>query len=70
MTDGEGEFLMRFTREKVEGVRAGQVIALRMATFLNTFEIDSTLQMIGAVSNSLNTGNKERAIILLERQLG
>ena len=70
LTDGEGEFLMHFTREKVEGVRAGQVIALRMATFLKTFGIDSTLQMIGADSTNLNTGNKEGAIALLERQLG
>ena len=70
LTDGEGEFLMHFTREKVDGVRAGQVIALRIATFLKTFGIDSTLKMIGADSTNLNTGNKEGAIALLEKQLG
>ena len=70
LTDAEGEFLMHFTREKVDGVRAGQVIALRMSTFLKTFGIDSTLKMIGADSTNLNTGSKEGAIALLEKQLG
>ena len=35
-TDCEGEFLMHFTKEKVEGVRAGQVIAMKIYTFLQT----------------------------------
>ena len=70
LTDAEGEFLMHFTREKVDGVRAGQVIALRISSFLKTFGIDKTLKMIGADSTNLNTGSKEGAIALLERQLG
>ena len=70
LTDAEGEFLMHFTREKVDGVRAGQVIALIMSTFLKTFGIDSTLKMIGADSTNLNTGSKEGAIALLEKRLG
>ena len=70
LTDAEGEFLMHFTREKVDGVRAGQVIALRISTFLKTFGIDSTLKMVGADSTNLNTGSKEGAIALLEKQLG
>ena len=49
-------------------MRAGQVIAL--TTFLKTFGIDSTLKMIGANSRNLNTGIKEGAIALLEKQLG
>ena len=48
LTDSQGEFLMHFTREKVEGVRAGQVIALKIFDFLKSFGIDSTLKMIGA----------------------
>ena len=62
--------MMHFTREKVDGVRAGQVIALRISTFLKTFGIDSTLKMVGADSTNLNTGSKEGAIALLEKQLG
>ena len=70
LTDSEGEFLMHFTREKVEGVRAGQVIAMKIYNFLKTYGIDATLQMIGADSTNLNTGCKEGAIVLLEKQLG
>ena len=50
LTDGEGEFLMHFTREKVGGVKATRVIALRMESFFKTYGIDSTLRMIGADS--------------------
>ena len=70
LTDSQGEFLMHFTREKVEGVRAGQVIALKIFDFLKSFGIDSTLKMIGADSTNLNTGHKEGSIALLEKQLG
>jgi hypothetical protein len=70
LTDCSGEFLMHFTKDKVEGVKAGRVIALRMVTFLKTFGIDATLQMIGADSTNLNTGNNEGAIALLEKLLG
>ena len=69
LTDCQGEFLMHFTREKVEGVRAGKVVALRIATFLETFGIDATLKLIGADSTNLNTGSKEGAIALLEQKL-
>ena len=70
LTDCQGVFLMHFTNEKLEGVRAGQVIALRIANFLQTFGIDNTLKMIGADSTNLNMGNKKGAIALLEKQLG
>ena len=70
LTDCQGEFLMHFTREKVEGVKAGKVIALRIATFLNTFGISATLKLVGADSTNLNTGNKEGAFALLEHLLG
>ena len=70
LTDCQGEFLMHFTREKVEGVRAGKVIALRIASFLETFGINATLKLIGADSTNLNTGSKEGAIALLEQKLG
>ena len=70
LTDCQGEFLMHFTREKVEGVRAGKVIALRISTFLNTFGISATLKLVGADSTNLNTGGKEGAIALLEQLLG
>ena len=66
MTDTGDEFLMHFTREKVEGVRARQWIA----TFLKTFGIDSTLKMTGADSTNFNTGSKEGVIALLEKQFG
>ena len=69
LTDCQGKFLMHFTREKVEGVRAGKVVALRIATFLETFGIDATLKLIGADSTNLNTGSKEGAIALLEQKL-
>ena len=70
LTDCQGEFLMHFTRENVEGVRAGKVIALRISTFLTTFGIDATLKLVGADSTNLNTGCKEGAIALLEKLLG
>ena len=70
LTDCQGEFLMHFTREKVEEVRAGKVIALRISTFLNTFGISGTLKLVGADSTNLNTGGKEGAIALLEQLLG
>ena len=56
--------MMHFTREKVDGVRAGQVIALGISSFLKTFGIDKSLKMIGADSTNLNTGSKEGAIAL------
>ena len=59
LTDTEDEFLMHSTREKVDGMRAGQWIALRIAIFLKTFGIDPTLKMTGADSTNLNTGSNE-----------
>ena len=56
MTDCQGLLLMHFTREKVEGIRAGKVIALKMADFLQNYGINNTLKMIGADSTNLNTG--------------
>ena len=70
LTDPEGTFLMHFTREKVEGIRAGQVIALRIVEFLAAYGIDSTLKMVAGDSTNLNTGCNEGAIALIEKQLG
>lgn len=70
LTDAQGEFLMHFTREKVEGVKAARVIAIQIVTFLRNFGIDTTLKMIGADSTNVNTGCKEGAIVILERLLG
>ena len=69
LTDAQGEFLMHFTREKMEGIRAGKVIALRISSFLDTFGISKTLKMVGADSTNLNNGSKEIAFALLEKQL-
>ena len=46
------------------------MIARNIYSFLKTYGIDATLQMIGADSTNLNTGCKEGAIVLLEKQLG
>ena len=70
LTDSEGNFLTHFTREKVEGMRAGQVIALEITNFLQTYGIDSSLKMIGTDSTNLNTGYKDGTIALVEKQLG
>ena len=70
LTDAEGEFLMHFTRDKVDGVKPARVIATRIITFLKLFGLDATLKMIGADSTNLNTGCKEGAIVVLERLLG
>jgi hypothetical protein len=70
LTDAEGEFLMHFTREKVDGVKAAKVVAIRILTFLRTFGIDATLRLIGADSTNVNTGCKEGTIVILERLLG
>ena len=70
LTDGEGEFLMHFTREKVEGVRAARVIALRIEGFFKTYGINSTVKMIGADSTNTNTECKDGTIVNLERLLG
>ena len=70
LTDAEGEFLMHFTREKVEGVKAARVVAIKIITFLRLFGIDATLKLIGADSTNMNTGCKEGSIVILERLLG
>ena len=70
LTDGQGEFLMHFTREKVEGVKAARVIASHMVDFFRKYGIDTTIKMIGADSTNVNTGCHEGAIVILERLLG
>lgn len=70
LTDCQGVFLMHFTKAPVEGVRAGKVIALRIAAFLESYGINSTIRMIGADSTNTNVGHMNGAIALLEKQLG
>ena len=70
LTDSQGEFMMHFTRDKVDGVKPARVIALRIFNFLRTYGIDQTLKMAGADSTNTNTGCKEGAIVNLERLLG
>lgn len=70
LTDCQGVFLMHFTKAPVEGVRAGKVIALRIAAFLESYGINSTIRMIGADSTNTNVDHMNGAIALLEKQLG
>ena len=53
LTDAEGEFLMHFTRNKVEGVKPACIIATRIITFLKLFGLGATLKMIGADSQTI-----------------
>ena len=70
VTDSHGEFLTHFTRDKVDGMKAAQVIANRIFEFLQQYAIDHTLCMVGCDSTNLNTGCNNGVIVNLERLLG